>query len=88
MKYLVTGGAGFIGSHIVDALVANGHEVIVLDNFSTGKRERLINAPTQLVEGDIRDPEACLKAATGCFGIFHEAALIAFPVLDFYGVFG
>jgi UDP-glucose 4-epimerase len=79
MKYLVTGGAGFIGSHIADALVAQGREVVVLDNFSTGKRENLINAPTQLVEGDIRDPETCLKAAQGCDGIFHEAALVSVP---------
>lgn len=61
MRYLITGGAGFIGSHIADALVDAGHEVVVLDNFSSGKRENLKSAPTQLVEGDIRDPEACLK---------------------------
>jgi len=79
MKYLVTGGAGFIGSHITDALVEQGHEVVVLDNFSTGKRENLISAPTQLVEGDIRDPETCIKAAKGCAGIFHEAALVSVP---------
>jgi UDP-glucose 4-epimerase len=79
MKYLVTGGAGFIGSHIADALVEQGHDVVVLDNFSTGKRENLISAPTQLVEGDIRDPETCIKAAKGCAGIFHEAALVSVP---------
>jgi UDP-glucose 4-epimerase len=79
MKYLVTGGAGFIGSHIVDALVAAGHQVVVLDNFSSGKRENLKDAPTQLVEGDIRDPETCLKAAEGCDGVFHEAALVSVP---------
>jgi nucleoside-diphosphate-sugar epimerase len=79
MKYLVTGGAGFIGSHIADALVEQGHDVVVLDNFSTGKRENLISAPTQLVEGDIRDPETCIKAAKGCDGIFHEAALVSVP---------
>lgn len=78
-KYLVTGGAGFIGSHIVEALVAANHEVVVLDNFSTGKRENLISAPTQLVEGDVRDAETCLKAAEGCDGIFHEAALVSVP---------
>lgn len=78
-KYLVTGGAGFIGSHIVDALVDTGHEVVVLDNFSTGKRENLIASPTQLVEGDVRDAETCLKAAQDCDGIFHEAALVSVP---------
>jgi len=79
MKYLVTGGAGFIGSHIVDALIGQGHEVVVLDNFSTGKRENLIVNPTQLVEGDIRDADICLEAAKGCDGIFHEAALVSVP---------
>ena len=98
-KFLVTGGAGFIGSHIVDALMAEGHEVVVLDNFSTGKidnlksacpvansvllhggkPENLIVNPTQLVEGDVRDAETCLRAAEGCDGIFHEAALVSVP---------
>ena len=79
MRYLVTGGAGFIGSHIVEALIGQGHEVVVLDNFSTGKRENLVATPTLLVEGDVRDPETCLKAAEGCDGIFHEAALVSVP---------
>jgi UDP-glucose 4-epimerase len=81
MKYLVTGGAGFIGSHIVDALVAKGHEVVVLDNLSSGHKENLSGVFKQItfIEGDIRDPETCLKAAKGCTGIFHEAALVSVP---------
>ncbi|MCC7299626.1 MAG: SDR family oxidoreductase [Verrucomicrobia bacterium] len=81
MKMLVTGGAGFIGSHIVDALVSAGHAVTVLDNLSSGHRTNLSkvwNAVT-FIEGDIRDPEVCLKAAEGCDGIFHEAALVSVP---------
>jgi UDP-glucose 4-epimerase len=81
MKYLVTGGAGFIGSHMVDALVANGHDVVVLDNLSSGHRENLVDviARIEFIQGDIRDPETCLKAAKGCEGIFHEAALVSVP---------
>jgi len=79
MKYLVTGGAGFIGSHIVEALLTDGHEVVVLDDFSSGKPENLIVNPTQLVEGDVCDAETCLNAAEGCDGIFHEAALVSVP---------
>jgi UDP-glucose 4-epimerase len=55
MKILVTGGAGFIGSHVVDAYVAAGHEVVVVDNLSTGKRENL-NRRARFVEADILDP--------------------------------
>jgi UDP-glucose 4-epimerase len=81
MKYLVTGGAGFIGSHIVDALVSNGHDVVVLDNLSSGHKKNLSEVLTQIkfIEGDICDPETCLKAAEGCAGIFHEAALVSVP---------
>lgn len=81
MKYLVTGGAGFIGSHIVDALVANGHDVVVLDNLSSGHRENLADviARIEFIQGDVRDAEACLKTAKGCDGIFHEAALVSVP---------
>jgi UDP-glucose 4-epimerase len=81
MKYLVTGGAGFIGSHITDALIERGHDVVVLDNLSSGHKENLSGVMDRIefVEGDIRDPEACLKAAEGCDGIFHEAALVSVP---------
>jgi UDP-glucose 4-epimerase len=79
MKYLVTGGAGFIGSHIVDALIDDGHEVVVLDNLSSGHMENLqgVLDKVTFIEGDVRDPEICLKAADGCNGIFHEAALVS-----------
>jgi UDP-glucose 4-epimerase len=81
MKYLVTGGAGFIGSHIVDALVAVGHETVVLDNLSSGCKKNLSNVWSRIafVEGDVRDSEICLKAAEGCDGVFHEAALVSVP---------
>ncbi len=77
MKLLVTGGAGFIGSHIVERLVKEGFEVRVLDNFSTGHRENLaaIAAQIELVEGDIRDFPAVCQAVRSCDVIFHEAAL-------------
>ncbi len=79
MKYLVTGGSGFIGSHIVEALVADGHDVVVLDNLSSGHIENLDRVMDRIIfiEGDIRDPAACLAAAKGCDGVFHEAALVS-----------
>lgn len=81
MRYLITGGAGFIGSHIVDALVKNGHDAVVLDNLSSGHIGNLAGVRDRIrfIEGDVRDPEACLEAATGCDGIFHEAALVSVP---------
>lgn len=72
-KYLVTGGAGFIGSHLVDALIARGDVVVVLDNLSTGL-ESQINPKATFVEGDIRDLETLKKLSTGTAGIFHVAA--------------
>jgi nucleoside-diphosphate-sugar epimerase len=77
MKVLVTGGAGFIGSHIVERLVKDKHEVRVLDNFSTGHRENLaaVAAQIELVKGDIRDFPTVCQAVHGCDVVFHEAAL-------------
>ncbi len=79
--YLVTGAAGFIGSHITEALVAQGDRVKVLDNFATGKRENL--APfldkIELIEGDLRNPEDVRKAVEGVEIIFHEGALPSVP---------
>lgn len=72
-KYLVTGGAGFIGSHIVDALIKRGDEVIVLDDLSTGKKENL-NPKASFIQGDIRDLTTIRQSATGVQGIFHVAA--------------
>ncbi len=79
MKVLVTGGAGFIGSHVVDRCLADGHEVVVLDNFSTGRRE-FIRAPLQhprttLVEADVFiQPDRVTEAMQGCDLVFHLAA--------------
>jgi len=83
--YLVTGGAGFIGSHLVDRLVADGHRVRVLDDFSSGKRANLAEAERaggsrlEVVEGDIRDREILDRLAAGVDGVFHEAALGSVP---------
>lgn len=72
-KFVVTGGAGFIGSHIVDMLIERGHEVHVIDNFLTGKRERL-NPKAVLHEEDIRNFEKLAPIFKGAAGIFHTAA--------------
>jgi UDP-glucose 4-epimerase len=86
MKALVTGGAGFIGSHIAERLLELGHDVRVLDNFSTGKRENLAplegaGAGTRLdiTVGDVRDAAKVEEAARGCEVIFHEAAIVSVP---------
>src|SRR5213075_140615 len=65
MKILVTGGAGFIGSHVVDRLLAQGDEVRVLDNLSTGRRENLPPSGVEFVQGDIRDGETVQEAVRG-----------------------
>jgi nucleoside-diphosphate-sugar epimerase len=78
---LVTGGAGFIGSHLVDDLLDRGAEVRVLDDFSTGRRENLRQCAKriELIEGDIRDVEICRRACAGAHYVFHEAALGSVP---------
>lgn len=78
---LVTGGGGFIGSHLVEALVDRGRQVRVLDNFATGRRGNLaaVADRIELVEGDIRDAETCRRAAEGVEVIFHQAALGSVP---------
>ena len=80
-KYLVTGGAGFIGCNLTRFLLGKGHDVVVLDNFATGKRENLaeILDRIELIEGDIRDRDTVDKAVAGCAAIFHEAALGSVP---------
>lgn len=77
MKALVTGGGGFIGSHIVMRLLDGGHEVRVIDDFSTGRKENLAGAAGRidLREGDLRDPDAVRGAVEGVDWVFHEAAL-------------
>ncbi len=79
--YLVTGGAGFIGSHIAQALAERGQAVRILDNFLTGKRENLssIRGEIELLEGDIRDFETCRRASRGADYILHQAALPSVP---------
>lgn len=74
MRYLVTGGAGFIGSNLVDALITQGHSVRVIDNFSTGKRENL-NLGAELVEADVTRLKSIQEAFEGIDGVFHTAAL-------------
>lgn len=75
--YLVTGGAGFIGSHLVEYLINKGYAVRVLDNFTTGKRENLSSVidRIELIEGDIRDYETLMRALDGVNCIFHQAAV-------------
>lgn len=79
--YLVTGGAGFIGSHITTALVERGDSVRVLDNFSTGHRRNLdhLAGRIELVEGDLLDEAAVAEAVGGVDAIFHQAALASVP---------
>jgi UDP-glucose 4-epimerase len=79
--YLVTGGAGFIGSHIVEELVHRGERVRVLDNFSTGRRENLTSFldHIELVEGDLRDLPTVRRAVEGVDYVLHQAALPSVP---------
>jgi UDP-N-acetylglucosamine/UDP-N-acetylgalactosamine 4-epimerase len=79
---LVTGGAGFIGSHLAEELVRRGFRVRVLDDFSTGKRENIASfrKKIDLVEGDVRDLRTCRKAVEKADYVFHEAALASVPL--------
>lgn len=83
MKYLVTGGAGFIGSNIVKELLERGEKVRVLDNFSTGKRENLLpfngNPNLEVIEGDLRSFHIVRDAVRGCDYILHQGALPSVP---------
>lgn len=74
---LITGGAGFIGSHLCDALLAKGHRVRILDDLSTGKRSNLQlgHARLELIEGDVADAALLLRAAAGCGAVVHLAAV-------------
>lgn len=80
-KYLVTGGAGFIGSHLVESLVAQGKDVRVLDNFLTGKKENIAEFLDEIdfIEGDIQHLETCRKAVAEVDFVFHQAALPSVP---------
>ncbi len=79
--YLVTGGAGFIGSHIARRLLADGHRVRVLDNLSTGNMDKLADVidRVEFVEGDLRQEADCQAACAGVEMVFHEAALPSVP---------
>ncbi len=79
MKALVTGGAGFIGSHLVDALLDEGHDVRVLDNFSTGHRRNLRDGEVDLIEGDLRSFERVSSAVRNVEVVFHQGALPSVP---------
>lgn len=85
MKILVTGGAGFIGSNLCEALLKRGDNVVCLDNFATGHIENLLSLIEQypktfkLIVGDIRNIEDCRKALDGCDYVLHEAALGSVP---------
>ena len=78
--YLVTGGAGFIGSNVAEGLVRRGDRVRVVDNLSTGRRENLDGLDgVELFEGDLRDADAVRRAVSGVEGVFHQAALRSVP---------
>jgi nucleoside-diphosphate-sugar epimerase len=83
-RYLITGGAGFIGSNLVESILKNGDDARVLDDFSTGRPENLQEAEAwaragggrfELIEGDVRDPGACGKAVLGTDFVLHQAAI-------------
>jgi nucleoside-diphosphate-sugar epimerase len=77
MKVLVTGGAGFIGSHLTEALVRRGHRVVVLDNFFSGRRSNLrtVRQDVELIKGDCANPAAARRAVAGVEVVFHQAAV-------------
>jgi nucleoside-diphosphate-sugar epimerase len=81
MKYLITGGAGFIGSNLARYILDKGHQVVVLDNLATGKKENLTEILDKItfIEGDIRSREIVDKAISGCDAVFHEGALGSVP---------
>ena len=80
-QFLVTGGAGFIGSHLIEELLERGEQVRVLDNFSTGKRERLVPyaGRIEVVEGDLRSQHAVREAVKGVDFVLHQGALPSVP---------
>ena len=78
--YLVTGGAGFIGSHLVETLLGRHHTVRIADDFSTGLRANLpTRAPCELVEGSLADPDVARRAVAGCDYVLHQAAIPSVP---------
>lgn len=83
MRYIVTGGAGFIGSGLADRLAADGHEVLIVDNLSSGRRENiehlLGNPCVTFVEGSVTNLDLLLDLSLGADGIFHQAAIASVP---------
>ena len=81
MECLVTGGAGFIGSHIAEALLKSGRKVRILDNFYTGRRQNIASfiRDIELIEGDLRDRDAVARAVRGVDVVFHQAAIPSVP---------
>jgi UDP-glucose 4-epimerase len=87
MKYLVTGGAGFIGSHLIDLLLLEGHEIVVLDDFSTGRDSNLIqhnqNSQLKVVVGSILDEKVLSNLINSCDRVFHFAAAVGvFTIME------
>ncbi|HEX9151607.1 MAG TPA: NAD-dependent epimerase/dehydratase family protein, partial [Flavobacterium sp.] len=78
-KYVITGGAGFIGSHIAEYLSTQGHQVTVLDSLRTGFEKNLNGLNVQFKKGDIRDKALVEELVQGANGIFHLAALVSVP---------
>src|SRR5207237_359943 len=79
-NYLVTGGAGFIGSHLVEELVRRGERVRVVDNLVTGKRQNIAHvAPVEFIEGDLADLEVARRAVDGIDFVLHQAAIPSLP---------
>lgn len=81
-RVLVTGGAGFVGSHSVEALLGAGLQVRVFDNFSTGKRENLagMSGPLEVLEGDVQDEVGLARAMEGIDAVLHLAAVVSVPI--------
>lgn len=80
MKFLVTGGAGFIGSHITERLLTDGHQVRILDNFSTGKRENIpVSDAVSVIHGDVGDFTTVHEWMEGIDVVFHQAAIASVP---------
>jgi nucleoside-diphosphate-sugar epimerase len=81
VKVLVTGGGGFVGSHLVERLLLDGHSVRVLDNFATGRRENLLDllSAIELMEGDVASYDRVRRSVSGCEVVLHQAALPSVP---------
>ncbi len=86
MKVLVTGGAGFIGTHLVNRLIQDGHDVVVLDSLATGKQSN-VNKAVKFIKGDITNYEDIVRAIDGCAAVFHLAAVAEVVASDEDGVY-